>query len=538
MHRRSRTAVNNVVVSKVNLMGTALSQLAKLCRPTIADTVARTRLFSRLDECLQRPVAWVTGQAGAGKTTLASSYIQARDLAPLWYQLDEGDADPAQFFYYLGVAADAVTRKRRTPLPLLLVLDNFQTVPETSALHDLIRIALEEVPEGCSTLILSRLPPPPPLTRLQVSERLCLVDAADLRMDEAESAELIRLRAKSAIDESEVRTLIEQSQGWAADLGLLIDQYEPDLQLPEAVEESEPQIVFDYFASEIFRNMEPDLQAFTIKSAFLPQMEQETVERLTGNQKGARILSDLTRRNFFTTRHTGEQTVYQYHPLFRQFLLNRANHRLESGRTKELKARAAHILAEAGYFEASVDYLLDLGDWDSLVTVIGKAGPMLLSQGRNKTLLTWIEKIPDDILSRYPWLQYWQGVSLQMIDFTGARSALEPAYRGLKKADDSLGQYLAWSEIVQAYWYERIDDRAMDCWWEEFKVLQERHPEIGSTESQEQVSWNVVTNHLVQDEPDAPPDNPAPQSVQAVPRAGYGRESMPIRLPTSFSNTR
>jgi len=142
------------------------------------------------------------------------------------------------------------------------------------------------------------------------------------------------------------------------------------------------------------------------------------------------------------TRRTGEQIVYQYHPLFGQFLLNRAEDRLGSGKTKVLKARAAQILAEPGYFEASVDYFLELGDWESLVTVIGKAGPMLLSQGRNKTPLTWKERIPDDVLNRYPWLQYWQGVSLQMIDFAGARAALEPAYRGFKNADDSLGQFL------------------------------------------------------------------------------------------------
>ena len=114
--------------------------------------------------------------------------------------------------------------------------------------------------------------------------------------------------------------------------------------------------------------------------------------------------------------------------------------------------------------------------------MIGKAGPMLLSQGRNKTLLTWIERIPTDILSHYPWFQYWQGVSLQMINFAGARAALEPAYRGFREAGDSPGQYLAWSEIVQSYWKGRIDCRAMDCWWEDFKALQERHPEIGSPE--------------------------------------------------------
>ena len=259
---------------------------------------------------------------------------------------------------------------------------------------------------------------------LQANDKLCIVDSADLRLDDAEAAELIRLRAEVTVNQSAVRKLIERSQGWAAGLSLLIDHHRSDLKVSKWADGAELQSVFDYFAGEIFRHMDPDVQAFALKSAFLPQMGRETVERLTGNPKGARILSDFTRRNFFTTRHAGQQTVYQYHHLFRQFLFDWAQERFGSVAVKELKTRAAHILAEAEFFEASAEYFLEIEDWESLVTVIGKVGPMLLNQGRNKTLLVWIERIPEEILGRYPWFRFWQGASLQMIDFAGARAAL------------------------------------------------------------------------------------------------------------------
>src|SRR5215831_15571234 len=90
--------------------------LAKTTRPTLAPTtVARPRLFRLLDRARRKPVTWVWGPPGAGKTTLVVSYLQARKVRTLWYQLDEGDADVATFFYYLGVAAP----RRRRPLPLL-----------------------------------------------------------------------------------------------------------------------------------------------------------------------------------------------------------------------------------------------------------------------------------------------------------------------------------------------------------------------------------------------------------------------------------
>jgi ATP/maltotriose-dependent transcriptional regulator MalT len=64
-------------------------------------------------------VIWVSGPPGCGKTTLVSSYIEARKLPCLWYQIDEGDTDPATFFYYLGLAAKRAAPRKRKPLPLL-----------------------------------------------------------------------------------------------------------------------------------------------------------------------------------------------------------------------------------------------------------------------------------------------------------------------------------------------------------------------------------------------------------------------------------
>ena len=78
---------------------------AKTTRPAIASAVPRERLFARLDGAPGRTVAWISGPPGAGKTTLAASYVEARHYRCLWYQVDADDADVATFFHYLGQAA-------------------------------------------------------------------------------------------------------------------------------------------------------------------------------------------------------------------------------------------------------------------------------------------------------------------------------------------------------------------------------------------------------------------------------------------------
>jgi len=74
--------------------------LAKLTRPDASEALLRERLFTQLDAARNSPVVWIRAPASAGKTTLISSYIESKNNRSLWYQVDEGDANMATFFYY------------------------------------------------------------------------------------------------------------------------------------------------------------------------------------------------------------------------------------------------------------------------------------------------------------------------------------------------------------------------------------------------------------------------------------------------------
>src|SRR5688572_3015116 len=92
------------------------ASLGKTTRPSLAGILPRKRLFDLLEES-GSPVAWLSGPPGCGKTTLAASWLEHLGHACLWYQIDDGDADVATFFYYLSLAAE--TDQAAEPLPLL-----------------------------------------------------------------------------------------------------------------------------------------------------------------------------------------------------------------------------------------------------------------------------------------------------------------------------------------------------------------------------------------------------------------------------------
>ena len=82
-------------------MASRASTLAKLTRPKLYDALARPRLFSLLDEAAKRPIVWLCAPPGAGKSTLVASWLDARDLKHIWYQVDVGDSDSATFVHYM-----------------------------------------------------------------------------------------------------------------------------------------------------------------------------------------------------------------------------------------------------------------------------------------------------------------------------------------------------------------------------------------------------------------------------------------------------
>ena len=479
---------------------------AKTTRPAIGALVPRERLFALLDGMPGRTAAWISGSPGSGKTSLAASYIEARRMRCLWYQVDPDDADVATFFHYLGHAArklDGAARGReqaaaksrpgsdvgaharnffrqlfaRARTPFALVLDNLHAVPLESELHAVLDAALSQVPKNGLVLVTSRTDPPAALARMRVTGELVCVGAGELRLAPEELSAVAELRSH-ALDPGALAELHSRTRGWAAGAVLMLEHRKLSGRMAELPGDATPQVIFDYLAGEIFDRFEPDTRQFLLRVACLPRMTAEIAQAVSGEPKAARLLLNLTLNHYFVDEiQADEGRVFQFHPLLRDFLRRRAAQELPVALSPDELQRAALLLRASGHTEDAVALLIECRDWPTVARIAAEDADAMLDQGRAETLAMWIESLPETLRAGEPRLLVALGACRMEATPRAARRYFEQAVEGFKAGGDAAGMLQGACGAVEATLLEFDDLTALDPWT---RVLSEMLREPGA----------------------------------------------------------
>ncbi len=485
--------------------------LAKFSRPRLYNVQKRERLFKLLDERRSHSIVWIAGPPGSGKSTLVASYVETRRVPGLWFQADPGDADPATFFHYLRVAATDVAGRRArdaAALPTLtaeyasdlpaftrrflreffalfpagsvLVVDNFHEPKGEAPWRFAFAEGLREIPQGMNLIVLSREPPVPEMARLVGEQRITRIEWEALRFTEDEAA---ALTATAQLDGDIARAIHKASDGWAAGIVLMrehlarSEEAPSDALLPEGKE-----AVFQYFTGEIFGRARSDNQRVLMLAALLPSVSPADAEILSGNAEAPLVLDYVYRRHLFTERRRlGSEPVYQFHGLFREFLLAEGKRKLRPEERRAALDRAAGQLVARGDFDAAAQLYLEAQAWPALVGLTLHAGRSMLAEGRRRALLRWLAALPEGVREAEPRLGLIEAYAVMYDEPARCKALLETAFAAFAARADVRRQLLTAAAVIDCHYFEWADFAPLDRWIEVLTRLLDPGPEFLST---------------------------------------------------------
>jgi LuxR family maltose regulon positive regulatory protein len=452
--------------------------IAKIICPASTGYFPRHRLYRLLDKARRAPVVWITGPPGCGKTALISSYIASRRLPCLWYKVEEADADLSTFFYYLGLAAKKAAPRKKKPLPLLtpermpglsvfaqryfedlssllpvpslLVLDDCHQMQENPVFFETLREGISRLSPGIVSVFVSRRDPHPCFARDRANRLLTVFGWEDLRLTLTEATGIVKLQRKGRVPSGLVKDLFERTDGWAGGLVLLLERSDRERVAAPAIGRQIPTEIIDYFGSEIFRWLDEERRVILLKTAFLPRMTAQMAKQLTGMENAGLILSDMHRHNQFTKKYLQKEPVYEYHDLFREFLLEKANGVFSMEELAGIRKAAASMLEEFGYVEDAATRLREVGDWEALSRLILSQGKSLVGHGRYRTMLEWLGVFPKEVLDDDPWLLYWKGVCLIPYSPAESRVCFEESLHSFDERGEAPGVFRSWTGAVES----------------------------------------------------------------------------------------
>jgi LuxR family maltose regulon positive regulatory protein len=404
---------------------------SKLRPPGIDDrSVPRRALLDKLNGETGAPIVVLCAGPGYGKTTALAQWAESREERSLaWVALDQHDNDPVVLLTYLAAALDRISpidpgvfealaslgvsiearvvprlgaALSRMPEPVVLVLDDLQTIDNPQCIDAIVALA-NELPRDSRLALSARDQSALPLGLLRTRALTLELGPEDLRMGEDEARKLLDATPVDFSDD-DITELVRRTEGWPAGLylaALSVGANGGHAEDAGTLTGNDPFVV-DFLRSEFLAYLPADELRFLTRTSMLDQMSAPLCDAVLATGGSAALLESLERSNQFVVALDRDREWYRCHPLVRELLAAELT-RSEPELVSELLGRAFDWCAVNGQEIAAIAYGQFSGDADRVAAAMERYVQPVFQSGRSATVEQWFDWLEaNTALERYP----------------------------------------------------------------------------------------------------------------------------------------
>jgi ATP/maltotriose-dependent transcriptional regulator MalT/DNA-binding SARP family transcriptional activator len=383
----------------------------------------------------------VIAGAGYGKTTLIAQTVKQTGWIDVWYSLDRSDMDFATFMNYLiqgfqnhyPIAEEIhrdlldgafTSRKSREDFlirflslienniheKIIMVLDDYYWVQNSPEIRESVELMLERLPLSVHMVIISRIEPNLPISRLRVMQEVLEIDERELQFTQSEIKELFLDLFDIPVSREDIEILHKKTSGWAASLTLFYyilkrEKGHENVTRLDRLKGSH-KYIFEYLEENIFEIQPLETKNFMLKTSLLSRLDTKFCNTLLKIKNSRELLDQLEKNHLLTFPLDEDRRVYHYHHLLKDFLQAKLDRLFDKKDVQNLHYTIARLLEKSGEEYEALEHYLDGEHFKEAVKLIGTLELRLLLEGRLRFIRNCLDKIPDSIIQNTPQLQY------------------------------------------------------------------------------------------------------------------------------------
>lgn len=401
-----------------------------------ADLLSRKRLLDQLDSLTENKLTLISAPAGYGKTSLLVDMTVHCGLPVGWYTLDRLDRDISRFLIYFihaialqfppfGTSSEAAVRGSSFSADdletlvtvitndiyqhinehFILVLDDFHLVQDVEPIITFLNLFIQRMDDNCHLILSSRtlvVLPDMPLwvARNQVGG----LSYDDLAFQADEIKDLLFQKDHFTLSGEVSARLAKETEGWVTALLLSSPSTAISPSQPPALPVSGAGL-YEFLYQQVLAVQSLEIQSFLLRTSFLEEFDAALCRDVLGSLfypdgvDWEGLMAAVQQNNLFVMTVGENGSWLRYHHIFSDFLQKRLTR--ERPQEKDLILHQfAGVLLHRGEVERAYALYQQMGDQKQIEELITRYGSWMLRGGRLSTLSTWINGLPQGVVSR------------------------------------------------------------------------------------------------------------------------------------------